>query len=348
MKWASGLLAVTGVLVGSGIMYGFLTSRTHRRVPVIIQLQPSVSPTPTPSLFEKYRFEQLQKTTFAESEIVFDDLEKEEADFTSYLFHYTVFDKKVTGRVTIPVNNGSYPIIIMFRGYVDRESYTPGVGTRHAGDVLAKNGFITLAPDFLGYGGSDMPSAIVLEERFQTYTTALTLLASVAKITSGLHDVGLSGITADEKNVGIWGHSNGGHIALVTLEVTGTSYPTTLWAPVSKPFPYSILYYTDEYEDHGKMLRRVVAEFEETDDVELYSLTNYFDWIDAPIILHQGSADEAVSIAWSSELNNALTGLEKDVTYYTYPGDDHNFAQRSWDTVVMRDIAFFKKHLQNQ
>ena len=35
-----------------------------------------------------------------------------------------------------------------------------------------------------------------------------------------------------------------------------------LWAPVSKPFPYNILYYTDEAEDRGKWLRGEIAKFE--------------------------------------------------------------------------------------
>ena len=66
----------------------------------------------------------------------------------------------------------------------------------------------------------------------------------------------------DEENIFFWGHSNGGQVALTILEITGKDYPTTLWAPVTKPFPYSILYYTDESEDKGKYIRRELSRFE--------------------------------------------------------------------------------------
>ena len=83
----------------------------------------------------------------------------------------------------------------------------------------------------------------VFEERFQTYTTAMNLLAGIEKWERA-------------GKIGIWGHSNGGQIALTVLEISQKEYPTVLWAPVSKPFPYSILYYTDEAEDRGKALRK--------------------------------------------------------------------------------------------
>ena len=44
------------------------------------------------------------------------------------------------------------PVIIQFRGYVERSIYQPGAGTKKTAEVFAKNGFISLAPDFLGYG----------------------------------------------------------------------------------------------------------------------------------------------------------------------------------------------------
>ena len=47
------------------------------------------------------------------------------------------------------------------------------------GEYLSENGYITLAPDFLGYGGSDIESSNIFEARFQTYTTVLTLLKSI-------------------------------------------------------------------------------------------------------------------------------------------------------------------------
>jgi len=147
----------------------------------------------------------------------------------------------------------------------------------------------------------------------------------------------------DQKNVFIWGHSNGGQIALTTLEITGVNYPTTLWAPVSKPFPYSVLYYTDDSIDRGKLIRSELAKFEEVYDVEAYSLTNYLENIEAPLLVHQGKSDDAIPLDWTNNLVQKLEDKGKNVTYYTYPATDHNM-RPSWDMVIARDLEFFKKH----
>ncbi len=289
---------------------------------------------------DKYTIDNLHKRRFTGSAIVFDEAVATTSAYTVYTFHFTSDGKKVTGLAHVPKVAhppvGGFPVLVQFRGYVDREKYTPGEGTKRSGEVFAKNGFLTLAPDFLGYGGSDMPSTDVFEERFETYTAALNLLASIKTLPM-----------ADSSQVGIWGHSNGGQIALTVLEILQTSIPTTLWAPVSKPFPYSILYYTDEADDHGKLLRKRLSQFENDYDAELYSLTNYLDRISAPVQIHQGTADESVPEKWSDQLVEALKvkNSKLKIDYFVYPGADHNLVP-AWDTVVSRDIAFFKKLLK--
>ena len=281
-----------------------------------------------PRPLEKYSIENLAKTEFESSEITID----------GNLFSFSVEvppgsgqSKKVTGQINIPQGEGPFPIIIMLRGYVDQKTYTTGDGTKRVADYLVKNGFITVAPDFLGYGGSDPEAENVFESRFQTYTTALTLINSVGSITQW-----------DNKNLFIWGHSNGGQLALTVLEITEADYPTVLWAPVSKPFPYSILYYTDESDDRGKLIRRELAKFEKDYDVEKYSLVNYLDRIRAPIELHQGTLDDAVPIDWSNSLVERLEELKVDISYIKHPGSDHNL-QPSWSSAVQKSLTFFKK-----
>ena len=292
---------------------------------------------------DKYTIDALSKTKFEASEITLGKVLEERDDSTSYFFYLWVDGRRVSGLVNIPKTSVEYPVLVMFRGYVDKEIYTTGIGTQRAGEVFAKNGFITLAPDFLGYGESDNPSENPIEERFQTYVTALTLLASVSNLNSTFSVNKLS-VRVDPAKVGIWGHSNGGQIALTILEITRRSIPTVLWAPVSKPFPYSILYYTDEFDDRGKMLRRVIAEFEKDYDVELYNLTNFFDRINAPIQIHQGAADDSVPQKWSDQLVSELEKLEKDVEYFTYSGADHNLLPGGWNLAVTRAIDFYSQN----
>jgi uncharacterized protein len=290
---------------------------------------------------EKYTIENLSKRTFVPGQIFFDPATATTSAYTVIPFHYLSDGLLVTGVSHIPndalnstLASGKKPVIIQFRGYVDQAEYTPGEGTEHSAEVFAQNGFITLAPDFLGYGGSASPSSDIFEERFQTYTAALNLIASIGSIPF-----------ADPRQIGIWGHSNGGQIALTVLEILGKPFPAVLWAPVSKPFPYSILFYTDDTPDHGKALRKEIAKFETEYDVELYSLPNFLDKITGPIQIHQGTADDAVPEKWSTDFVSNMKEKGIDISYFLYPGADHNMTG-SWNQVVSRDIIFFTKYLK--
>jgi hypothetical protein len=195
-----------------------------------------------PKPLEKYAIENLAISDIKRGEIQIEEEINEENDFTSYLFSLehkpSLRDreiKKTTGQLNIPAESGKYPIIVMFRGYVDQKIYETGIGTRKSAAV----------------------------------TTALSVLKSLDSIPRW-----------DGENVFLWGHSNGGQVALTILEITGNNYPTVLWAPVTKSFPYSILYYTDESEDKGKYIRRELAKFENLYDVEQYSIDNYLEKMD--------------------------------------------------------------------
>lgn len=311
-----------------------------------------------PKPLEAYSIDNLSSTPYPKGLLTFQKnipTETETKDYSSNLFTFKfkpnpreTKEKITTVLVNTPITeneiNKKYPLVFMIRGYVDPSIYTSGVGTRRSAEIFVKNGYITVAPDFLGYGGSDLNSENIFESRFQTYTTVLALLNSLAQVEEW-----------DGKNIFIWAHSNGGQIALTALTVTGKNIPTTLWAPVTAPFPYSILYYTNESADRGKLIRRELANFEDLYDPDNYSFDLYLDQIGkdsleidikVPIQLHQGTADDAIPVEWSKSLKNKLTKLETvEINYFEYLGADHNL-QPAWNSVVERDLVFFQKHLQ--
>lgn len=284
---------------------------------------------------EKYTFERLKEREPKPSEIVLEGELGRGENFTSYLFFYTSEEKKISGLANIPQGEGPFPVIVMLRGWVDESIYETGIGTQKAGEVLAQNGYITLAPDFLGYGESDLPPEDIWESRFMRNINIIDLLASVKNLDQ-----------ADPERIGIWGHSNGGLGSLTVLELTGKPYPTTLWAPVSQFFPYDILFYIFEADDRGKYIRKEIARLEEDYDIEKYSFDNYLDWIKAPIQLHQGTADPYIPMFWSESLVERLSTLGLEINYYTYPGAGHQM-EGSWDFVVQRDLQFFNQRLKH-
>lgn len=317
------------VCIGMGAWYAFFGPRQSPSVlsPITQVMERRL---------DKYTIDHLSVRQGVTSQIEFDEAVSTSSAYSVYRFHFRSDGKNVSGLAHVPAGfNDSaekFPVIVQIRGYVDHTIYEPGLGTKRSAEVFSERGYISLAPDFLGYGNSDNPSADVFEERFQTYVVVLDLLASLSSIPK-----------ADTARVGLWAHSNGGQIALTVLEITKGTYPTVLWAPVTRAFPYSILYYTDEAEDKGKALRKKLAEFERDYDVDLYTLVNYTDRIAAPLQVHQGDADEAVPEKWSKEFVAGLTSYHADVEYLVYPGADHNM-QPGWGTAINRSLDFYRRH----
>ncbi len=305
---------------------------------------------------DKYTIENLKKANFTVSDFKITKILKEGESFNSYLFSFRFNPnldgktfKNVSGQINLPSIKESkfikekFPVILMLRGFINQKTYKTGDGTRNASEYFAKNGFITIAPDFLGYGESDKEAGNIFESRFQTYVTAISLLKYLENNPEIIFE---NNKYKTSSNIFIWGHSNGGQIALTILEISGKEYPTTLWAPVSKSFPYSILYYTDESEDKGKLIRSELAKFESEYDVEKYSLTNYLDKINAPLQIHQGENDQAVPKSWSDNLVSILRKKGKKINYFTYENTDHNM-RPNWNKVIEEDLKFFKKYIED-
>ncbi len=337
------LLFILGVLLGLGILGGVYFYSLRSDGQVISPFGDNKSEKTEERTLQKYSFESLRNRQYSTSQIHLDRPILEDEDVITQVFSYQSDGKKVSGVLNIPRKTGTYPVVVMLRGFVEREKYSPGIGTNRGAEFFSHNGLITLSPDFLGYGESDLDSLDSIEARFETYTTVLNLFASLDSLNTSI-SASYSGVLADLNKIGLWAHSNGGHVALSTLAISGKKYPTSLWAPVSKPFPYSILYFTDEFDDEGKALRKVVSDFEKDYDVFDFSPTRYYDWIQAPLQIHQGTIDDAVPVIWSDDLYVKLKDLDKTVEYFTYSGADHNLSGPAWSTAMSRSLEFYKEN----
>lgn len=76
----------------------------------------------------------------------------------------------------------------------------------------------------------------------------------------------------------------------------------------------------------------------------LYSTAYFLDQLAAPLQIHQGGTDAWVPVEWQRRFVKKLKNLNKKVDYYYYPASDHNL-KTDWDTVIERDLEFFKSFL---
>lgn len=321
-----------------GVVFVFLVSSSFLFYLTRLPLRSPVSSlvvTEYHRILDKYSFSRLQSRAYQPTKIILERVITKKPEYTAYLFSFFSDGKRVTGQLNLPTISGKKPVIVMIRGFVDKDQYKTGVGTRPAAEHFAQHGYITIAPDFLGYGESDQESYDVFESRFEKPVTVLNLLASIPTLPQ-----------SDPKKIGIWGHSNGGQIAISVLEISKQSYPTTLWAPVTMKFPDSILQFADELPDQGAYLKGQLDIFHERYADADYSIDQYLNDIAAPLQLHQGTKDESVPVSWSLSFVEKLKALKKPVTYFQYEGEDHNFDRGKWSLVVQRDLAFFEQHLK--
>jgi hypothetical protein len=362
------LLLVTASCLSFVVAYFYLKNASTPLAKTINEQIKTEKPLP----LLKYSLQNLSQKEFAVKQgLKVEEMISEDTETGLYvlLFKYESQGKNISGALNLKVaeNSQKKPAIIMLRGYVPAEIYYSGVGTKNAAAVFASNNYITLAPDFLGFGASDPEPTDTWEARFVKTVNVIDLIKTIQAFPeidlSQLENFPIKKITLDPDKIGIWGHSNGGQIAISVLEVMQSNLPTTLWAPVLAPFPYSILYFSDEYEDEGKATRKYLSLFEEDYDVFDFSITQHLNQLHGPIQIQHGTNDDSALISWTEEflakvdLENERRATDSsqssenkkeniEINFYKYPGANHNL-QPNWDEAVQKDLSFFAKNFSS-
>jgi len=346
--FAGGMLA--GLLLGQNSFFSDLTS--------VKLISPITSRVNKESNLNQFAIRELKNYPYTTAKLKLSPEIKSEAEYEEQVFTYLTTGKTMSGLLTKPKTLAKNPeeqkIVIMIRGYVPIENYLPGTGTSPVARFLAQRGYLTLAPDFFGFGSSDSEPTNTWEARFIKPVNVIELIKN-------LKEYGLPEYNIPPKApLYIWAHSNGGQIALSVLEGTSLPIPTTLWAPVTAPFPYSILFFGDELEDEGKQQRQYLNLFEKNYNAFDFSLTKNLDLLTGPLQIHHGNMDEAALKTWSDEFVEKLdienqrrqdtlqkNELSKPIKYqyFVYQGADHNLQpQINWNLAINRDLSFFSRY----
>lgn len=291
---------------------------------------------------EKYDFDELRKRGGRVSEIVIKgEIEEvslrreyyglEAEGFSTREIAFKSEGKWISGMMNYhPERSSLSKVIIMIRGYAEKAGYYPGSGTWKMADELAKAGYVTISLDFLGYGNSEGESLDMLEGRFEKVPAVMDLIASVKALS-----------WVDKDSIGIWAHSNGGQIALSAAEVMGERIPMVLWAPMTNPFPKSVL----ETIDEGSPVKEAIEDFEKNYDVRRYAFENYYEWMkESPVLIFQGDKDEWCEVEWQQEVVGGINKVSGKARLEVVSGDDHNFS-KNWPEVAEKSVQFFNNML---
>lgn len=256
---------------------------------------------------------------------------EEELEFSTREIRFKSKDKWISGMMNYyPERSSLSKVIIMVRGYAEKEGYYVGSGSWRMADELAKHGFTTISVDFLGFGNSETESTDVLEARFEKVVSVMDLIATVKSL-----------VWVDKDKVGIWAHSNGGQIVLSVAEVLGDNMPIVLWAPMTQPFPKSVL----ETIEEDSPVKQIIEEFEKKYDSRRYAFENYFEWLKSPVLIFQGDRDEWCEVGWQQKVVTEIKRGGGKAELRVVQGDDHNFS-KNWSNVASESVYFFENMLR--
>ncbi len=284
--------------------------------------------------------------------------------FKRVLIEYSSDGLRITGMMNIPRGNGPFPVVILDHGYFKPSEYKTGDGTIRAADAFVRAGYLTLAPDYRCYAGSQCGA----NPLYVGYAIdVLNLIASLPSLPY-----------ADTSRIGIWGHSMGGGITIRVLTISDQIKVAALYGALSADdeVHYCWLYAcraplvpTREPTLQVSLQRRheeadpdflqgidTSAQTQTSTDpkVRLHEIflksspSRYLSYFGAPVIIHHGEKDDLVPIQWSIDLADSLNGLGKPASLYTYPSEGHVFAGWNWELFMARTISFFNEYLNPQ
>jgi len=292
------------------------------------------APRPTPtSALQPYYVESLRSRPYAPGTItVVAPLARNPA-YTRYLIRYDSDGLRITGLMNLPPGEGPFPVIILNHGYFDPASYVPGDGTQLFADAFARQGYLTLTPDYRLYGESDQGP--------DPYRTgfAVDLVNLIASVGSLPH--------ARADDIGLWGHSMGGGVALEALVISPPGLRSAvLLAPMSGNFAENYSAIVTSRGNNALGPDWTVAPNDDPEAYQQLSPINYLQYVSVPVQIHHGQSDQVVPAAWSAQLVQGLADAGKDATFYLYPGAGHSFYNRAWNLCMERTLEFFDSTLK--
>lgn len=254
--------------------------------------------------------------------------------FTRYLIVYPSDNLRITGMLNRPKGVGPFPVVILNHGYYPLDVYKTGDGTKLAADYLAARGFMTVSPDLRSHAGStDAPNQF----RAGHVIDVLNLIPLAQQLPS-----------AKPGKVAMWGHSNGGAITAKAMVVSNQIAAALIYAPASSNITEDYYFRVDRARERGRAIDPIEWPVKPEEGPDLYlrlSPLPYLRYVQAPVQIHWGTADETVPRKWPEDLRAGLAAAGKQVVMYEYPGQPHSFRGSPNNLYLQRTAEFFRAQL---
>ena len=296
---------------------------------------PTIAVSPTAHPMEAYTIDNLRERAYPGGQIEVRWMYTATAAYTRYFIAYPSDGLTITGVMCVPRGQGPFPVVIMNHGYIAPSEYWSGADTWYPSEYLAERGYLTIAPDFRGWGKSDFGTNFL---RTGLVIDALNLVSSLPSLPK-----------ADPERVGMWGHSMGGGAAAKAIVIDARIKAAVLYAPVSADDwqvwqtwgPWMVDFVPDD--PFLVVERNALAD---PRFLHRMSALYYMDCVTAAVQIHQGMKDVVTPPEWSAAIHDALNRAGKRVEYYAYEGQGHAIEGPDWALFMRRVTRFFDEHLR--
>lgn len=249
----------------------FTPTRTHTPTP-------TQTPTPHPDLIG-VTIEGLRAREYPGGQIRITHTITVTDAYTRTYITFPSDDLTISGLMHVPFGEGPFPVIILNHGYIPPSQYVTGSDTYRAADILARNGYLTISPDFRGYARSDTGLNLF---RTGYLVDALNAAASVKSLPY-----------ADASRIGMWGHSMGGGVTTRAMVVSDAIKAFVLYAPVSADV--RVRRFTGGLSGTGQGDDALADSYfywtRKPEILRALSPINYFQYVNAPVQIHIGDID---------------------------------------------------------
>lgn len=273
------------------------------------------------------------------------------SNYHRYIVSYLSEGLKIHALLTVPLGEkptSGWPVIIFNHGYIPPKEYRTTERYIAYTDAFSRNGYIVLKSDYRGNGASEgKPN---YPEYSPDYTIdILNAIGSIKQFKD-----------ADSNRIGMWGHSMGGAVTFRSMIVSNDIKAVEIWAGVVGSYDDLVAYHSRRrqmnqtpFPSPGSGRQNGRQALIDTYGTIAQNPTfwnaidplSYISDITIPIQIQHGTADEEVPYALSVTLVDLLKKANKNVTFYSYEGDNHNISNNV-NVALNRSVSFFDTYLK--